>query len=172
MNSPSRLEETPEPIPRNSQHRSLRSITRKRHPVTRALLGAVFIWASWDKLFHPQQFSEIIRNYQILPELLVPAAALGLPWVEFICGVCLLSGRLAIGAALLIDIMLMVFIFALMFNFYRGIDINCGCFTTEAASPGSTLTTVVRDIALLGIGIMVLTEEIRRHNRGRTRGLR
>jgi uncharacterized membrane protein YphA (DoxX/SURF4 family) len=160
-----------ESIPRNSRFEPFRRAYRRMHPPARMFLGAVFVWASLDKIIHPQAFSKIVNNYQILPELLVPAAALGLPWVEIICGLCLVTGRLALGAAFLIDIALTIFIFALMFNFYRGIDINCGCFITSDGSTSSTLTTVARNIALLGIGIMVLAEEIRRHNTPPNTGL-
>ena len=164
MNDPTIRNGNQEPASRMSGFATLSQIYRRVHPLARIFLGAVFVWASLDKMIHPQAFSEIVNNYRILPEMLVPAAALGLPWFEFICGLCLITGRLALGAALLIDITLTVFIFALLFNFYRGIDINCGCFSTSDGSTSSTMATVVRDIALLGIGIMVLAEEIRRHS--------
>jgi uncharacterized membrane protein YphA (DoxX/SURF4 family) len=58
----------------------------------RVVLGAVFIFASVDKILHPDAFAVIIKNYQILPVKLISLAAVVLPWLELILGISLIAG--------------------------------------------------------------------------------
>ncbi|MFP4194277.1 MAG: MauE/DoxX family redox-associated membrane protein, partial [Desulfobacterales bacterium] len=46
----------------------------------RIFMGAVFLYASYDKILNPQAFAEAVYNYQILPDFAVNATALVLPW--------------------------------------------------------------------------------------------
>lgn len=55
----------------------------------RLLLGAVFLLASFDKILHPQAFAQTVYNYQILTDGFVNLAAIMLPWLELLLGVCL-----------------------------------------------------------------------------------
>ena len=74
-----------------------------RHPALHwslaLALGGVFLYASCDKILHPREFARIVYQYQIIgpspdaglrrrPTLL----AVMLPWVELVCGLCLLTG--------------------------------------------------------------------------------
>ena len=38
--------------------------------IVRVLLGAVFLWASFDKIMDPSKFARDIANYHIIPLLL------------------------------------------------------------------------------------------------------
>ena len=124
--------------------------------LVRTGLGIVFIWASWDKIGHPGEFASIIDNYRILPAATVNLTALVLPWIEFICGLLLLSGRLVPGAALTIDLLLLIFILATGFNLYRGVDVNCGCFSVSPDAGGETALNLVRNSLLLASGLWLL----------------
>ncbi|MGB6376886.1 MAG: MauE/DoxX family redox-associated membrane protein, partial [Syntrophobacteria bacterium] len=50
------------------------------HPITalvlRMVLGCVFIYASLDKIRHPDLFAEAVYNYQLLPEVAVNLVAI------------------------------------------------------------------------------------------------
>ena len=124
--------------------------------LVRTGLGIVFIWASWDKIWHPDEFASIIDNYRILPAAAVNLAAVVLPWVEFICGLLLLSGRLVPGAALTIDLLLLIFLLATAFNLYRGLDVNCGCFSVSPDAGGDSALNLVRNGLLLAAGLWLL----------------
>ena len=126
------------------------------YTVMRTGLGIVFIWASWDKILYPDKFAAIVANYDILPVAAVNLAALVLPWIELLCGLLLLGGRLVPGAALTINILLVVFILATAYNLYRGLDINCGCFSVAPAAKGQTVVNLVRNGFLLTVGIWLL----------------
>ena len=135
---------------------------RSFHTGLRLLLGGIFIWASWDKIRAPAAFAEIIANYQLLPEAAIPVVSVWLPWVEAMCGLCLVTGVGAAGAALLVNLLLVGFIAALSLNLARGIDVNCGCFSLAAAAPGSVPLEIARDAVLLAVGIVVLKSQIRK----------
>jgi uncharacterized membrane protein YphA (DoxX/SURF4 family) len=124
----------------------------------RLVLGGVFIYASWDKLLHPADFAEIIRSYRILPAVLVNPAAIVLPWLELVLGVLLVANRWADGALLLADLLLVTFWSALAFNYARGLNVHCGCFSTKAVAEGDMGWYLIRDGAfvLMGLAAMVL----------------
>jgi uncharacterized membrane protein YphA (DoxX/SURF4 family) len=126
--------------------------------ITRLLLGALFVAASWDKILHPAEFASIIRDYRLLPEPVVPALAVLLPWIELVVGGLLLVGHLPLGALFLANSMLAVFWTALVVTALRGIDINCGCFSTSAESTWSMGWYVLRDgmFVLLGGAALLL----------------
>jgi uncharacterized membrane protein YphA (DoxX/SURF4 family) len=123
----------------------------------RVILGVVFVWASVPKIVTPQSFAEIVANYRILPPVLVNPVAIILPWTEALCGVCLITGRLVRGSALIFVALMMTFLLVTAFNIYRGLDVNCGCFSVAAKKAhGSQLFNLVRDLMLLIVGIVVL----------------
>jgi uncharacterized membrane protein YphA (DoxX/SURF4 family) len=128
----------------------------------RISLGALFVYASWDKILNPAEFASIIRDYRLLPEILVPSVAVTLPWIELAVGGLLLSGRMSHGALLLANGMLVVFWTALVITALRGIDINCGCFSVSAESTRSMGWYVVRDGMFVLLGMTTMTLFVRR----------
>ena len=115
----------------------------------RICLGIVFILASVDKIVDPLAFAEIIKNYQLLPEILVGPVSFFLPWLEFVCGAMLVCGVFVDAAVAILTAMLLVFIAALSANLYRGLDIACGCFSTDVSSVSNMQMTIARDVVLL-----------------------
>lgn len=112
----------------------------------RFFLGAVLVYASLDKILHPQAFAEMVYNYQILPDGLINLTAIILPWLELLLGLCLISHFLLPGAVFLANLLLLTFFGALVFNISRGLDIHCGCFSTSATdSDGSMMWYLLRD---------------------------
>ncbi len=115
----------------------------------RIILGIVFILASVDKIIDPVAFAGIIQNYQILPEIMVAPVAFFLPWLEFVCGAMLVCNVFTDVSIVILTAMLLVFIAALSANLYRGIDVACGCFSTDASQASGMIETIVRDVVLL-----------------------
>ncbi len=132
------------------------SYERSFYIILRMLLGAVFIWASWSKIMAPNNFAGIIQSYQILPQQMVNPAAILLPWVEAVCGICLLSGYFVKGSVFIVDFLMIIFILALLFNIYRGVDVACGCFSVSDPGEKITALTIARDLSLLAIGVWIL----------------
>lgn len=122
----------------------------------RVFLGAVFVYASYDKILHPQQFSLAVFQYQLLPDELVNLVALALPWLELLIGVLLIVGVWMPGAALTAFSLLCAFIIALVINGIRGLDVHCGCFSTEATAGPAGVATILRDVAFLLISLVIV----------------
>ena len=123
----------------------------------RIVLGGVFIYASIDKIMHPEEFAKAIENYHVLPFGLENLLALTLPWLELIAGVALIAGVMVDGAAIMIIIMNIVFIFAISQALARGISIEGGCFSvTTEGGDNIGFQTILRDIGYLIMGFIVL----------------
>ena len=97
-------------------------------------LGIIFVVAAWPKLLDPPSFAHMIYNYRILPSGLINLAALVMPWVEVIAGLCLILGVWVRPARWIVGTMLVVFMIAIAVNLARGNAIDCGCFDTSAAN--------------------------------------
>jgi len=123
--------------------------------IFRLILGVTFIYASLDKIAHPDQFARIIYNYKILPQFLINIFAITLPWVEFIAGLFLILGIFTESASLLICFLFIIFIIATSVNLFRGVDLNCGCFSTDPAGKKEGANLLIKDFIFLYLGIMV-----------------
>ena len=127
--------------------------------VLRFALALVLLYASADKLLHPQDFAGLVAGYHALPELLVNPGAVWLPWLELLLGLCLISGFWCEGATVLTAGLFAVFWVLLIVSAARGIDVACGCFSTRPADPGAEPTPMLfsigRDAALLGLAIFM-----------------
>ena len=119
----------------------------------RLVLGAVFMYASLDKIAHPQAFADIVNNYKVLPIQLVNPIAIFLPWLEFITGLLLIIGKWIKGALLIYSTFLVIFIIALTQALLRGLDISCGCFSVSPSSTPDIWLRIIEDIILLFLSV-------------------
>lgn len=123
--------------------------------VFRLVLGGIFIYASLDKIAHPEQFAKIVYNYKILPHSLINIFAITVPWVELICGIFLIVGIFVESSSAILSLLLLSFIIALSVNFLRGLDVNCGCFSTDPQGKKEGAILLIRDFVLLAIGLQI-----------------
>ena len=131
--------------------------------VLRLILGISFIMASIHKIADPSAFAHIIYGYGLFPNDLINLIAIAVPFLEFVCGLLLVIGVYQGGAALIINAMLLGFIIAISINLIRGYDFDCGCFTNGISGEKSDpVSLLLRDFFLLGMGILVMTADIRR----------
>lgn len=128
------------------------------------VLGAVFVYASWDKILAPAEFARIVYHYRLIgPNAMVgplPANMLAviLPWVELVTGVLLIVGVWRREAALCSAGMLVVFLIAVSWALVNGIDVeNCGCFSVSGEGRGAGLMLLVTDTLLLVAAAIVGT---------------
>lgn len=124
--------------------------------LARLFLGGIFLYASLDKIAHPQAFAGIVANYGILPAALVTLPALALPWLEFLAGLCLLTGFWRRSAAALLSLLLLAFIAALAINAFRGVNLGCGCFSTSAGDTENAYLLIFRDLLFLLPGLLIV----------------
>ncbi len=121
----------------------------------RIIIGALFIYASFDKMSNPEAFADIIDNYHILPFWLVNGLAIFLPWLEFLTGFFLVMGKWVKSSLLIINILLFIFIIALTQALFRGLDISCGCFSVKPSSKSEVWLRIVEDIILLAAAYLL-----------------
>ena len=122
----------------------------------RLVLGAVFVYASWDKIQHPAAFAKQVYNYQMLPVMASNLFAIALPWMELFAGVALIIGVFKGESSLLLSTLLIIFITAIAVNLYRGVNLDCGCFSTSGEGRSIGVLTVAEDVGLLAFGLVVL----------------
>jgi uncharacterized membrane protein YphA (DoxX/SURF4 family) len=130
----------------------MREVSWFSHPtaalVGRLILGFIFVYASLDKLRHPDIFAEALYNYQLLPDVAINLVAIWLPWLELVSGGLLILGIWVRGSTLVLSGLMVVFLGALGINLARGLDIHCGCFVTQSTDPLTALT-LFRDALFL-----------------------
>jgi len=137
-----------------------------RHPALYWLasigLGVVFVYASFEKIAHPQDFARIVYRYRLAGPTaglgVVPANVLAavLPWTEVLTGVLLITGVWRREAAALAGGMLVMFLAAVSYVLWQGIDVaHCGCFTVGGEGRGAGWTLIASDLALLAAALYV-----------------
>ena len=129
--------------------------------LSRLILGIVFIYASIDKIIDPNTFSNTIDNYHISPYILNNLAALVIPWIELLIGLCLIFNYLIKGASSISIGLLIFFIFIIAQALARGININCGCFDLDVSNFEDSelklkmIQRIIEDFLFLGLAIFI-----------------
>jgi cobalt-zinc-cadmium efflux system protein len=123
------------------------------------VLGAIFLYASYDKIAHPRDFAKIVYHYRMLgpSQTMSPGLAnvfsVALPWVEAVTGLLLVTGLWRREAALVAAVMLIAFLVAVSWAMTHGVNLaNCGCFSVSEGGDGRTLGWKL----LAGDGAMLL----------------
>ena len=123
----------------------------------RVVLGGVFIFAGFSKLFLPH--AEVVahmQQYQVLPGWLVSITATFLPWIEVGSGTALLVGFYTTPAALLIAVQLLSFSALMGIVLAAGIPIeDCGCFG-NLGLPETPFQVLMRDLIMLVLLLPIL----------------
>ena len=125
--------------------------------ILRLLLGVLFIYASIDKIKSPEKFLKILYNYQLLPYMLLNPIAIILPWLECIVGISLITGIFLEGGVIWANLLLIIFFLALLIDFLRGMNINCGCFnlSQNPSAQHNMLWYLLRDLFLMSIAMYI-----------------
>ena len=117
--------------------------------IVRIALSAVFLYGGVIKLFAPKAFAATISTYNIVPEMLLPVVAVGLPLIETIAGLALLFD-LAWGLHIITGLMAM-FVFVLGYGIFTDLNVDCGCFGAEELDKQAGLRAAFyRDLILIG----------------------
>lgn len=116
--------------------------------------GGVFVYAGLLKVADPMSFLDDIRSFDLLGDPWAAWLAMGLPWLEILAGLAVMSGFLRPGGMLILNGSLVVFLIAICLAWWRGIDIRCGCFGHSDAT-SSYRDLILRDVLLLLAGIVL-----------------
>ena len=123
--------------------------------VVRFGLAALFIYGGVVKLLDPKAFARTISTYDIVPEMLLPFVAIGLPILETLAGIGLLFDIR--GSLTVITALLGMFVFVLGYGILNDLNVDCGCFgAEELAQRDSLRLAFYRDLVLVGIVVPLL----------------
>ena len=107
--------------------------------VVRLGLGCLFLYSSLPKIRQPYDFLSSVYKYELVGPKLGVLAAMVLPRLELLVGICLVGG-IFVGGALLVSIaMAAMFSFAIASALYRGLNISCGCFSATGGAIGYSI---------------------------------
>ena len=138
--------------------------------IGRLLLGVIFVYAGYSKIFQPNtnlwpyfilkfsismnlsNFATQVEAFKMLPDWGVQFVAHALPFTEIVLGLLVLIGwRLRIWAPVLTLIMF-GFSFVVLRAYLLHMNINCGCFATPEIIG---LKKVLEDAALSGLALLM-----------------
>lgn len=129
--------------------------------ISQLSLGGIFVYASMGKILNPQSFIINIRNYRMVPEVLIKPMAMVLPWIELIFGVLLILNIFTKVSAIVLSSLIVLFIIAIVSTLIREINIDCGCFIQQKKTEIEGVYTsgyhlLIRDIIFLIPGFLIV----------------
>lgn len=133
--------------------------------LARLLAGAVFLYSGWAKIQDIDETIRSVRNYQLLPEAVVPTVGSALPVLELLLAVLLLSGLLTRVVAVVTGVVSLAFFIGVASAWARGLQIECGCFGNSGFS-NNPVPGYVREL-VLNAAIMVACVWLLRRGPGR-----
>jgi uncharacterized membrane protein YphA (DoxX/SURF4 family) len=118
--------------------------------ILRIIIGGVFIYSGAIKVMDVKGFARMVSQYGLVPDTFLAPVAYGLPVLEFVAGVGLIFE--VPWALTAISGMLIMFIGVLWYGVLRGLDIDCGCFSTEEMMGHDSLRKALhRDIIMVAV---------------------
>lgn len=124
----------------------------------RLVVGGVWIYAGAVKLLDPAQSVEAVRAYQLLPGDTASTVGQLLPVIEVVVGMCLVLGLFTRTFAVVSALLFVVFIAGIASVWFRGIDIDCGCFGgggNDADAVSAYPWEIARDTGLLLLSLLL-----------------
>jgi len=116
--------------------------------VLRWVLGMIFIYAGFIKLLDPKAFAKVIAQYDIVPQILLPPVAVGLPALELLAGMGLIL--MIRGSLPVIFSLLLLFVSVLGYGLLSNLNVDCGCFSEEEIKGFSSIRIAFyRDLLMM-----------------------
>ena len=106
--------------------------------VARLVVGVIDLLAGLSKFSDPAGNVRAVRAYRILPESMVPTVGHALPTIEIVIGGLLILGLFTRPMAILSGLFFLAFIIGISSAWWRGLQIDCGCFGGGGTIPDAT----------------------------------
>jgi uncharacterized membrane protein YphA (DoxX/SURF4 family) len=123
----------------------------------RLFIGGLFVWSAIGKAIDYRYFFLTARQFQLVPDQILPFFCWCVIGVECVCGAALCFGLNTRVQAMILGMLTLLFVVALSVAFSRGESFECGCF-----GPGDgeriSLTTIGRDLLILA-GCLLLSRD-------------
>jgi len=130
----------------------------------RLFTGGIFLYAPLDKILHPGGFSDSVWNYHLLPQAMVNLWSLWLPWLELVASLAILAGVWSFEAALVVNVLYVLFLIAIGQGLARGINFECGCFSQGGHGASASWQTIGRDLSFFAMSMWLLFSEQRQNS--------
>lgn len=111
------------------------------------ILGGLFCYTGYLKLFHVNEFAEAVLAYRLLPLALVGVVAAVVPVLELSAGGFLALGLLRRSCLMVLALLTGIFLLALLITMARGLKIDCGCGLFFDRQVG--LVPILEDVVIL-----------------------
>ncbi|MBX3043801.1 MAG: DoxX family membrane protein [Candidatus Kapabacteria bacterium] len=121
--------------------------------IARIILGYIFITYGAGKISNPEKFASEIANFALVPEFTLNILALILPWVEFLAGVFILFGIRLKSSSIITGGLMILFVFSVAWAMAMGLDINCGCSSTNPQKVG--LPKLLENVGLFTLSLYI-----------------
>jgi hypothetical protein len=117
-------------------------------------LGGVFVYSGIIKLCAPKIFARSLSQYDLIPEALLPVAAIGLPVLELLAGIgVILAFR---GSLSVLFSLLVLFTTVLWYGILKDLNVDCGCFSSEELMGQAGLwRAFYRDLVMLAAALFL-----------------
>lgn len=123
--------------------------------IARVVLACIFLYGGVIKLFDPKAFAATISTYDLVPEILLPVVAIGLPVIETVAGAALLFDRP--WGLHVISGLLLLFVAVLGYGIFSELQVDCGCFGADELNKQAGLRhALYRDLLLIGLYVPYL----------------
>ncbi|MCB9799473.1 MAG: DoxX family membrane protein [Candidatus Omnitrophica bacterium] len=125
----------------------------------RLFIGLVFLYSGLTKLTEPiENFYGVLRQYQLLPSVLIPVIAHVIPWIEFIFGLFLFLGYMTRLSSGVLTLMTLSFVALLGFSKLAGgeLPLECGCFGQGSMIHLTPMQVILLDIFNFFGGVKLL----------------
>ena len=116
--------------------------------LVRLVVAGVFLWAGAQKARNPPLFALDLEAYRLLPSFVILPLAYYLPWLEILTALALFIPALRRPAVTLAIFLLGIFTLMLSLAWWRGLQINCGCFGAAGSGASDFLLAIGRNILL------------------------
>ncbi len=137
-----------------------------RHPsgivvlVLRLGFGALLIAASVGKGLHPLDFQQSVDNYRVFGPWLSTWAAVFVPALEMLTGLCLVSGLWLDAAAPVNAALMSAFLMLVLQAFFRHLNIHCGCFSLKG-EPNIDAAKIAENLLYAAGSILLYVLQVR-----------
>jgi hypothetical protein len=132
------------------------------------LIGSLLVISGITHLNNPLAFFDTVLSYRITHGKWAVLIASFLPWFQVVVGISSLMGILRLANRWFVVALFSAFSFAQASAFFRGLEIDCGCFGPLSQIVSARSVALVLFFWLISIGVVVsasFQESLRSPNR-------
>ncbi len=126
--------------------------------------AVLFLLSAWHEFTAPEQFRESVKNYRLLPAVLISPFCMLIPVIELILGVGWLNAVRPVETAYTSAALLALYAVSMGINLARGrIHIGCGCgVSTASAEQPLSVGLLLRNALFIAVALVTTLPPVER----------